>query len=87
MLRDGSFQHSYGSGLTNRGRDKPSESTFPQDRLPSSRYQGDIDEADIVALVSRSTSLKQVEPLTLFHLRDALLVGFTSSSCIKFGHL
>jgi len=69
-LRYNCFQHSFGSGLASRA--------LPATNIPAPTstgiYPGEVSEAEEALVAAQGAPVKQLEPLTLFHLRDALQV-------------
>lgn len=69
-LRYGRFQHSFGSGLASRAL--PAMITPTPTSLGV--YPGEVTESEEALMAAQSVSVKQLQPLTLLHMRDALQV-------------
>ena len=69
-LRYGHFPYSFGSGLASRA--------LPATNTPTATslgvYPGEVTEAEEALVAAQGAPVKLLEPLTLFHLRDALQV-------------
>ena len=95
--KGGQFQHSFGSGLSRTALDPSGPSTETVDTVAESEDSSASDEqtelqasvrvlnrkeAELAMMAARGAPSKQLEPLTLFYLRDALMVY---ESCDLFG--
>ncbi len=74
-LRYGYFQHSFGGGLTGHVLPPASSAAEPERPLPPPGVgQGEVTGSEVAMKVAQSAPIQQMEPLNLFHLRDALKV-------------
>ena len=78
-LKGHQFQHAFGSGLTKSRNNVKDSDLMPKVQMALSSYQsGERDEAEVTAMLASSSGPHSCsEPLTLFNLRDALMVSCT----------
>ena len=82
LRQNGHFQHSFGCGPSGRGLPRPQHrfsssspsSEEPLQLVPECAYEGDKREAAAAIMAAQSSASSSSQPISLFHVRDTLMV-------------